>query len=709
MGFLPAPMAVPDPPFTARDDLVELIHGVPVDDPYRWLEDGDAPPTRAWVDAQNERTASVVGALPGRADLLDRLTRLLVAGSSVGGSVGGERVFTLERWGHHDQAVLVVRPATAPGVARTIVDPHLVTGDVTAAIDWYHPSPDGRLVAYGISRGGDELSTLHVLDVDRGELLADVIPHTRACSVAWLPDGSAFAYTRYPDPAGVPEEDRGYWRRVYWHRIGEDWRHDELVWGDLPDRTAWPNVSLSLDGRWLLVHLSLGWSRVDVHLIDRTTGARTAMIEGIDAVSSFVVVDDEVIGVTTLDAPRGRMVSAPLITAWHDHWCTIVPEGDRVLEAFTVTSRSLLVMGVEEAVSRLDRYGFDGTPLGEVPLPGTGSLAGLAGSRDRDEAFFSFTSFALPPTTFRWTPDGSADWSRLRAYEGDRVGPQGDYVVEQVHYPSTDGTDIPMFLVRAATTEPGPDTPCVLTGYGGFAVTMGPGYSAAIVSVCDDGGIYAVANVRGGLERGQAWHRAGMREHKQQVFDDFLAATDWLVDRQLTSRERLAIRGGSNGGLLMGAAITQRPDAVRAAQVAVPLLDMVRYHRFRIARLWIPELGDPDVPDEFAWLHAYSPYHRVIDDTCYPAVLLTTAEEDSRVDPCHARKMAARLQAATSCGFDRPILLREEPRAGHGQGKPVSQQAEELTDVLAFLGWQIGLGAAPDAEADIGTIGPTSR
>ncbi|MFN8041297.1 MAG: prolyl oligopeptidase family serine peptidase [Acidimicrobiales bacterium] len=685
---------VPPPPPTRADDLVEVLHGTPVADPFRWLEDGQDPEVRAWVGAQNERTDSVLLSLPGRADRHRRLQALLRAGSSVTCQVAGGRVFSLDRWGHHDQAVLVCRSATMPTTPRPLVDPHAMTGDPTAAVDWYHPSPDGRRVAYGISRGGDERSTLHVLDVETGRNLRDRIPNTRACSVAWLPDGSAFAYTRYPDPYDVPVEDRGYWRKVFWHRLGDQPSRDELVWGDLPDKTAWPNVSISTDGRWMLVHLSLGWSRVDVHLIDRRTGARTVVVEGIEAVSTFTVVGDRLVGVTTLDADRGRVVSAPLTTPWHDHWETIVPESDAVLETLTATARSLLVLGSRSAVSFLDRYDHDGTRHESIRLPELGSLAGLTGSRERDEAFFSFTSFARPPALHRWTPDAVTDWSRLDLLDHPDAATLADgrFVVEQVRYPSADGTEIPMFLIRAADVEPSPDTPCILTGYGGFSITMGPAYSAAIVSVCEQGGLYAVAGIRGGAEEGEAWHRAGMLEHKQRSFDDFIAAADWLVDTGRTSRDRLALRGGSNGGLLMGAVITQRPDLCRAVQIAVPLLDMLRYHRFLIARLWVPEYGDPDQPDDFTWLHAYSPYHRVDDGTCYPAVLLTTAEGDSRVDPLHARKMAARLQAATSCGEERPILLRIEPKAGHGQGKPVSKQADELADVLGFFDWQLASG-----------------
>ena len=690
---------IPSPPATRRDDVVDEIHGHRVDDPYRWLEADHDPDVRSWVARHNARTRDVLDALPRRAELHDRLSSLLRAGSSVACSVEGDRVFSLERWGHHDQAVLVVRSALRPGIARSLIDPVVLAGDPTAAIDWYHASPGGRLVAYGLSTNGDERSTLHVVDVESGRLLPDTIDDTRGASVAWAPDGSGFAYSRYPHAGEVPDDERDYWRRVFWHQLGTSPSRDAIVWDDLPDKTAWPNVSLSADGRWLLVHVSIGWSRVDVHLIDRSTGAHTAMIEGIEAVSSFEIVGDEAVGITTLDADRGRIVSAPLSAAWHDNWCTIVPESDSVLEALVATSDSLVVLSSRSALSALDRYDHDGTGHHPIELAERGSLAGLSASHERDEAFFSFTSFARPPTLFRWRPGAEPDqtdqtdqvheWSRLGESDGQGDGPQGTYVVEQVRYPSTDGTEIPMFLIRATDTVPGPDTPCVLTGYGGFSVSMGPAYSAAVVAVCDDGGLYAVANLRGGSEEGEAWHRAGMREHKQQVFDDFIAAADWLVAQGHTSRDRLAIRGGSNGGLLMGAAITQRPDLCRAAQVAVPLLDMIRYHRFLIAQLWIPEYGDPERADEFEWLHAYSPYHRVVDGTCYPAVLLTTAEDDSRVAPLHARKMAARLLEATSCGDRHPILLREEAQAGHGQGKPVTSQADELADVLAFLWWQL--------------------
>jgi prolyl oligopeptidase len=698
----PAPAStaagLPVPPVARRDDVVDVVHGVEVADPYRWLEDGDSPDTRDWVAAQNAHTRRRLDALSQRDGLTDRFAELFAAGTAGAPSIRGGRLFSIDRWGAHEQAVLVVRDAYGDVVpaARTLLDPHELTGDATASLDWYAPSLDGRLAAFGISTGGDERSTLGVVDVATGERLPDSIPFTRAASVAWVPDGRAFAYTRYPNPAAVGAEEANYHRTVWWHVLGDDPGHDELVWGDLPDKTAYPSVELSRDGRWLVVEVALGWTRVDVHLIDRTTGGRTTVIQGIDAVSSFTVVGDRLVGHTNLDAPRGRVVTAPLASPTVDGWATVVAESADVIEGVAITSASLLVASTRSAVSRLVRLPLSALdPRGdiaavrpdEIALPEPGSLAGLAGDRDSDTAVVAFTSWARPSALWRWIP-GTAlvEWSTLPC----PVDPSR-YRVDVERVPSSDGTPITLFSVSREDIEPGPSTPTVLTGYGGFAVTMSPGYSPAAVALADDAGVFSVACIRGGAEEGEDWHRAGMRDRKQQVFDDFAAAADHLVDSGRTSRDRLAIRGGSNGGLLVAATLAQRPDVCRAAVCAVPLTDMVRFPRFLIAQLWTPEYGDPDVAEEFAWLWAYSPYHRLAEGSCYPATLVLTGEQDSRVDPAHARKFGAALQWATGCGEAHPVLVRIEERAGHGQGKPTSKQADEAADVHAFLRWQLAL------------------
>ncbi|HYI63019.1 MAG TPA: prolyl oligopeptidase family serine peptidase [Acidimicrobiales bacterium] len=687
---------VPPPPPTRADDLVEVIAGHRVADPHRWLEDGDDPAVRDWDEAQTARTAAVLAALPHREPLRRRLAELLDVPVVLGAAVAGPHLFTLERGGGRDQAVLVIAEATTPDPqpGRVLVDPVALLGDPTAAIDWFHPSPDGARVAVGLSTGGDELSTLHVVDGATGALRPDRITRTRAASVAWRSDGSGFAYTRTPDPATVPAGEEASHRVVHHHDLGTDPDRDPVLWDERPDPSAWADVRTSRDDRWLLVHVSVGWGRTDVHLGDRSDGTWRTVIAGVDAVTDLRVVGDRLVGTTTLDAPTGRVVAAPLDDPGPGSWTDLLPASEAVVEAVVATADSLLVATSHAAVAGLVRLARPdrlppGAPLPApepVALPEDGSLTALSGSRDRDEAWVGFTSYARPPALLRWTPDGLRPWSGATAVD------PATFTVERHRYPSTDGTPVSLFTLRRADVAPDPATPTVLSGYGGFAATMSPAYSAEAVAHAEAGGVWAVACIRGGAEEGEAWHRAGQRAHKPQVFADFEAAADWLVAEGRTSRSRLAVRGGSNGGLLVTAVLTRRPGLCAAVHAAVPLCDMVRYPRFRIARLWVPEYGDPDRPDELAWLLSYSPYHRVVDGTDLPAVLLTAGAEDSRVDPLHARKMAARLQAAAAPASG-PVLLRIERDAGHGQGKPTSRRAEEGADVLGFLHAALGVEA----------------
>ncbi len=675
---------LPVPPAPAGD-VVDVLHGVEVPDPYRWLEDAASAETRAWVAAQNARTRAALDGEPERAADLARLSTLLRAGSSGGPVIEGGLVFSLDRWGDHDQAVLCTRPLASAGPAEPtiVLDPVGADGDETTAIDWFRPSRDGRLIAYGTSSGGDERSTLRIVDIVSGAHLPDEIPHTRAAAVGWFPDGSGFAYTRYATGGD-------YDRHVFVHRLGDAWADDAVLFADLPDETAWPEVGVSRDGAHALIHVELGWSRTDVHLVDLGTGARTTLIEGVDATTwlGFDLPRRRLVGHTTLAADRGRVVAIDLrAPSPASRWHTLVAESERVIEGVAPCDRGLLVASAHRGVARVQRHDAGGAPIGAVALPELGSVTGLATTPAGDTAVLGFTSFTRPSGLWRVDlADGSL--SPLTALPG---GPDPSaFRVDQVEYRSTDGTPVAMFLVEPADAAPDSTQPTILNGYGGFAISESPTYSPLAAAWVEHGGRFAVACLRGGSEEGEAWHRAGMRENKQQVFDDFHAAADWLVATGRTTRDRLAIRGGSNGGLLVSAALTQRPDLCAAVVCAVPLTDMVRFPQFLIARLWIPEYGDPDVAEEFAWLHAYSPYHRVVDGTCYPAVLIETGEEDSRVDPGHARKLAARLQAATSCGDEHPILVRIEAKAGHGQGKPARRQAEEAADVVTFLRATIG-------------------
>ena len=664
-----------------------MRHGVEVRDPYRWLEDGDAEEVRRWSEAQGRHTRAALDAIPFTAAIRERLRVLFSIGLVSAPAIRGDRYFHQRRTGDQEQPVLYLRQGRE-GEDRVLLDPARFAEDRTSALDWYYPSDDGRLLAYGVSEGGSEKSVLRILDVDTGRDLADVIPFTRACSLEWRPDGSGFFYTRYPEPGSVPPGEENYRRRVYEHVLGRDWREDPLVFGADRPPEDWANVHLSPGGRWLAVSVSRGWTRTDVYLRDLASpdSPFVTVIEGLDAIFGVDVRNDRLYLQTNLDAPRSRLVAADLEHPGRETWRDVLPEGPDVLEGTALIGDWIVAVWLRDASSRVTLHARDGTLLHEVALPVIGSVAGLTGEWDGREAFLGFTSYAVPPTVYRLAlPDPTLGlWARAPGeVDADR------FRVRLVHYPSRDGTLVSMFLVDARDRPTDGRGAALLTGYGGFNISHTPAFGRGVIQFLEKGGLYAVAHLRGGGEYGEDWHRQGMLDRKQNVFDDFLAAADFLLQQGHAGRGRLAIMGGSNGGLLVGAALTQRPGLFRAVVCQVPLLDMVRYHLFRIARLWIPEYGSADDPEAFRWLHAYSPYHHVRDGTPYPAVLITTGESDSRVDPLHARKMAARLQAATSS--DHPILLRLETRAGRGQGKPLSKTLEEWTDVWAFLFSELSL------------------
>jgi prolyl oligopeptidase len=661
---------VTPPPTTRRGDDCDVLHGVEVPDPYRWLEDGEAVEVGQWVAEHNRRTLEAL-TRPARGRWHERLSALSALPTIMSLAVAGEHLFVLERPAGADQYVLAVRSAlVADEPSRVLVDPATLAADGAVAIDWFQPSPDGRLVAYGISEGGTENSLVHVMEVATARLLPDRIPDCRGASIAWQPDGSGFWYTRYP--AGDE-----YHRHVRWHTLDTYSAADPVVLDDFPTAESWPDVSASDDGRYLLVHVGVGWTRVDIHLLDTASGRWSVVVEGVEAQTSMHFAGDALVGVTTLDAPNGRVVRA-LLTAPAE-WETVVPaRDDVVLGALTPCADEILVVASSVAVDALERW-----PAGERIDLGIAGVTGLDAAAGR--AFVARASFAAPTDVLRYTTtDGLRPWSTA---PDPTVLPA--LTVSRVFYPSRDGTRIPMFVAHRADVVPSADSPLVLRGYGGFAIAESPTWMLELAAWCAAGGVYCVAGLRGGWEYGEAWHHAGRRENKQNVFDDFAAAADWLVANGYTRRERLAIYGRSNGGLLVGAVLTQRPDIAAAVWCGVPLLDMVRFPQFLIARLWTDEYGDPDVAEEFAWLHAYSPYHHVREGESYPAVLFTTAEGDTRVDPCHARKMAALLIAAAANQDQRPILLHQEGRAGHGVGKPASKRVDELADALAFFSWQL--------------------
>jgi prolyl oligopeptidase len=670
------------PPRTRREAVVDTLHGVEVSDPYRWLEQGDDPDVQRWVAEQNRHTRSALDAIPQRGVWLERLVALMGLPVVQAVQVRGDRLIVLEREPGAQQARLVVRSLADPGAgASVLADPAAGSDDAASAVDWFHTSPDGELVAYGVSEGGTENSVLRVVRTLDGSLLADEIPNSRACSVGWEPDASGFFYTRYP-------EGDEYNRAVHHHTLGAAWPDDPLIWADHPTPQTWPNVSVSPEGRFVLVDAIVGWGRTDLHLLDRYDGTWRDAISGVEVLNHQFAFSDELtlIGISTLDAPRGRVVrialDAPDISP--DAWHTIVPESAAVIGAVEPVAGGVYVGSTQLALDRV-QFVPDGGEPHTIDGFGTCSIAQIEVDRSQGTALVVAAGFDEPAAIWLIHADHTAH--RLHP-DIDRGGvPELD--VAQVEFESADGTPVPMFVINRAGAVPEPGRPTILTGYGGFAITESPVWSPTIAAWCAAGGQYAIAGLRGGSEHGEDWHDAGRRGNKQNVFDDFHAAADWLVTTGHVSRDRLAIAGGSNGGLLVGAALTQRPDLCRAVWCAVPLLDMVRFPEFLIARLWTDEYGDPGVAEEFGWLHAYSPYHHVSQDVEYPAVLLTTAEGDTRVDPLHARKMAAQLQWAAT-GSPQPVLLHQEGRAGHGVGKPVGKRAAEQADVLAFFSWQLG-------------------
>ena len=676
-------------PPTRTVDAVDVLHGETIPDPYRWLENGDDPDTRAWTERQNALTEAYLARAPGRGAIRRRLDDLLAIGAISVPTPARGRYFYQRRDGRQNQPVLYVRDGI-DGEDRAAVDPNALDPAGTTALDWYFPSDDGQLLAYGLSENGSEQSVLHLLDVTRGVLLPDRIPRTRAADLAWLPDHSGFYYTRYPAPGEVPEGEEHYHRAVYFHPVGADPADDPLV--HRPERKEyWPSVSVSPDGRWLLVGVARTFDQTDLYLGDRAAGGPiptlVAVAEHLAASFDGEVAHGRLFLRTNLDAPTYRLYEVHPEQPARGHWRELVPaRPDAVLDGVRVLGHGLALSYLERASSRLRLTDLDGGLRRDVALPTLGSLFGLGGEWDGDELFFGFSSYTVPPSVYRIDLAGG-DQTLWRRVDAD-VDPER-FEVRQVGVESRDGTPVSMFLVHQRGLERTGDAPVYLTGYGGFNISMTPAFSRSLLLWLEHGGVVAIPNIRGGGEYGEAWHQGGMLGRKQNSFDDFVAAAEWLIRERYTRPERMAAAGGSNGGLLMGAVLTQRPDLFGAIVVQVPLLDMLRYHRFLIARLWIPEYGSPDEPAEFAWLRAYSPYHHVRPGTAYPAVLLATAESDTRVAPMHARKMAARLQAATSSG--RPVLLRLEARAGHGAGKPLSKVLDELTDTWTIVFSEVGV------------------
>ncbi len=735
LGFLGVSVAAvepPVPPASRVEPVTETVHGVEITDPYRWLEGDEqgslTPEVAEWTAAQNAYTRAVLDNLPGRKAIEDQLRPLMEIGSISTPKMAGNRYFYSKREESQAQPIVYVREGY-DGLPSVLLDPTAIDPSGLTTIAWYVPNEQGTLMAFGMYRAGDEKSTLYVMDIDKAlhaarpaggvtaAWMADEIPG-KVGNVSWLADSSGFFYRKLADTGD------NYSNRVCFHRLGASPRADAVLvdqhaLGPLLasspysaeqvkalETTYGPFAYISRDDRWMIIGYSTGTRSNDLWVVDLDQWFRTGGPEGrpsavfaprpilTDTLTSGAsgggpIDGDTMYMETTLDAPNGRVVAVDLNNPSPERWREIVPtRQDAVLTNVSLTRGMLVGEYLVNATSRIEKFAMDGTSLGQVELPNIGS-ASIATAEDRTEAFLAFESFNTPDSIYR--VDLRTGERTLWERPSVPIDPS-DIEVSQVWYSSKDGTRVPMFVVHRKGLKLDGNNPTTLYAYGGFNVSLTPSFSPTLVQWFQEGGVFALPNIRGGGEFGDQWHRGGMLASKQNVFDDFIAAAEWLIENGYTRPEKLAINGGSNGGLLTGAVLTQRPDLFAAVISDVPLLDMIRYQRFLMGRYWIPEYGSSEDAEQFEYLYRYSPYHHVKKGTAYPAVLLKAGEHDARVHPMHARKMAALLQASTSSDpAKKPVLLWVEQEAGHGGGKPLEQRVQEVADLRMFLMWQLGM------------------
>ncbi len=678
---------LPYPP-ARKGDVVDDYHGTRVADPYRWLEDPDSPESRGWIDAENRLTEGYLSQIPERAALRKRLTALWNYPKYGAPFHKAGRYFFFKNDGLQNQSVLYKQASLTAG-PETLLDPNLLSEDGTVAVSTLAVSEDGRRLAYGTSASGSDWEEFRVRDVASGRDLPDHLQWIKFSGASWTKDGAGFFYSRYPQPGDKALTDVNRFQRLYYHRLGTDQAEDILVY-ERADQPDWGfGADVTDDGRYAVVTVWLGTDRRNrVYYLDlkdarhpRVKGEVVRLLDEFDASYGFIGNDGPVFYVLTdLDAPRKRVIAIDTRHPERSRWRELIPQGDDVIESVQIIHDTFVANYLHDAHSRLRLFALDGRFLEDLTLPTLGSVGTVSGERKDDAMFYAFTSFLYPTTIFRY------DFKRRQTsvFKAPTIDfdPSG-YETEQVFYRSRDGTRVPMFLTHKKGLKQDGTNPTYLYGYGGFNISLTPSFSVATLAWLEMGGVYAVPTLRGGGEYGEEWHEAGMHEKKQNVFDDFVAAAEYLIKEGYTAPARLAIGGGSNGGLLVGAAITQRPELFGAALPAVGVMDMLRFHKFTIGWAWVTEYGSADSAAQFPYLYKYSPLHNIRPGTRYPATLITTADHDDRVVPGHSFKFAATLQAAQA--GPQPVLIEIETKAGHGAGKPTSKIIEEQADRLAFL------------------------
>ncbi len=682
-----------DYPPTKKVDVVDVLHGQEVSDPYRWLEDLDGAETKAWVDAQNKVTFGFLEQIPEREPIQKRLTKLWNYERYSTPFYRGGRYFYSRNDGLQNQAVLYVTENLAePG--RVLIDANKLSEDGTVSLAGYDVTDTGKLIAYGLSDGGSDWVTIKVRNVDTGEDLPDTVKWCKFGGPAWNKSGTGFYYSRYDEPKGNALAEANKFQKLCLHKIGKSQDDDELVY-HRPDKPEWGfGGSVSDDGRFVIISIWQGTERKNrVYYIDlRTHSERVVpLLDDFDAQYSFIDNAGTTFWFfTDLDAPRGRVIAIDVAKPERANWKEVIPQSEDVLQGVGCVGDTFFASYLKDAHTVIKSFDLTGKFLRDVELPGLGTAGGFGGRRNEYETFFSFTSFSFPGVVYRYdVKTAKSEIWRQPTVDFDPAA----YESKQVFYNSKDGTRVPMFIVHKKGLTLDGGNPTYLYGYGGFDASLTPFFSVSNVAWMEMGGVFAMANLRGGGEYGKTWHDAGRLKNKQNCFDDFIAAAEWLIANKYTRPEKLAIGGGSNGGLLVGAAMIQRPDLFGAVSCQVGVLDMLRYHKSTIGWAWASDYGNPDDPEMFPILRAYSPYHNLKAGTKYPAILITTGDHDDRVVPWHSFKFAAALQAAQA--GDAPTLIRIETRAGHGAGKPTAKQIEETADRWAFLVRVLGVKSRP--------------
>jgi prolyl oligopeptidase len=680
-------------PTTRKADQTDDYHGVKVSDPYRWLEDPDSEETQAWVEAQNQVTFGYLSEIPAREKIKQRLTKLWDYEKYGIPFKEGDRYFYYKNNGLQNQSVLYTL-TSLDGEPKVLIDPNTFSEDGTIALGGIAITEDGKLIAYGLSTSGSDWQEWKVRNVETGEDLSDHLKWLKFSGASWTHDGKGFFYSRYDEPnEKTKHEDLNYYQKLFYHKLGTPQSEDVLIC-DRPDEKEWGfSGGVTEDGKYLIVSVWLGTNPQNLIFYKDLTAPESSIVELInkfEAEYSFIDNEGSLFWFQTdLNAPLGRVIAIdtnnppPSSLAGDDsqgQFTEIIPEAAETLGGIGILNNQFIASYLKDAYTQIKIFNLDGSFVRDIALPGIGSAGGFGGKRHDTESFYAYTSFTTPNTIYRYNmlTDESAIYRQPKV----DFNPE-DYETKQVFYPSKDGTQVPMFITHKKGLQLDGNNPTYLYGYGGFSVSLTPSFSLSRLVWLEMGGVYVTACLRGGGEYGESWHQAGTKLNKQNVFDDFISAAEWLIDNKYTKPAKLAIAGGSNGGLLVGACMTQRPELFGAALPAVGVLDMLRFHKFTIGHAWVPEYGSADNPAEFPTIHGYSPLHNLKAGTAYPATMITTADHDDRVVPAHSFKFASALQA-THVG-EKPVLIRIETKAGHGGGKPTAKVIEELADEWAFL------------------------